>query len=155
MSRRIRRLSPTHEQAWRHYLRAQALLIRRLDSDLRAAQGITLTTYDALVQLSEAPGERLTMKALAEALVYTPSGLTRLVDALERAGHVERQVDPDNRRSTFVVLTADGRRALDEAWPVHVEGVRRYFAGHLSHDQARVVADVFGAIRGDLEVTDE
>ncbi len=140
-----------HEQAWRHYLRAHALLIRRLDADLRREHDLTLTTYDALVQLSEAPQRRLVMKDLADALVYSASGLTRLVDGLERAGLARREVDPANRRSTFVILTGHGQEVLEAAWPTHAAGVRRHFADHASEEQAAVLRDVFGAVRAELE----
>lgn len=140
-----------HESAWRHLLRAHALLARTLDADLRARHGLSLATYDALVQLDEAPGRRLRMKALAEALVYSASGLTRLVDGLERAGFARRETDPANRRSIQVVLTDAGRAALEAAAPDHRAAVERHFAAHATETQARTLARVFGAIREDLE----
>ncbi|MEU6264629.1 MarR family winged helix-turn-helix transcriptional regulator [Saccharopolyspora shandongensis] len=144
-------LSSVHEAAWRHYLRAHALLIRVLDADLRAQHGMTLVTYDALVQLSEAQNQQLHMKDLADALVYSASGLTRLVDALERDGYAHRQIDPANRRATLVTLTDDGLAALKAAWPTHAAGVQRHFASHTTTTQARTMATVFHAIRNDLD----
>ena len=116
-------LPADHEKAWRGWLRAHALLVRALDADLRAEHGMTLLTYDALVQLSEAPDRRLYMKDLAAALVYSASGLTRIVDGLERAGYARRVVDPKNRRATAVTLTSAGLAALQAAWPTHARGV--------------------------------
>jgi hypothetical protein len=75
-----RTLPVGHEQAWRSWLRAHAMLVRALDADLRAGHGMSLLTYDALVQLSEAPCSQIYMKDLAAALVYSASGLTRIVD---------------------------------------------------------------------------
>ncbi|MGK3208409.1 MarR family winged helix-turn-helix transcriptional regulator [Amycolatopsis sp. MEPSY49] len=144
-------LSPDHDAAWRAFLRSSALLLRVLDAELRAEHGMTHRTYDALVQLSEAPDRRLHMKELADALVHSTSGLTRVVDGLERAGYARREVDPANRRSTLVVLTDVGLAALEAAWPTHVRGVKRYFADQVSPEQARVLAEVFGAINADLE----
>ncbi|WP_328452337.1 MarR family winged helix-turn-helix transcriptional regulator [Amycolatopsis sp. NBC_00438] len=144
-------LSREHDAAWRGFLRSSALLLRVLDADLRAAHGMSHRTYDALVQLSEAPDQRLHMKDLADALVHSASGLTRLVDGLERDGYARREVDAGNRRATLVILTPAGLAALEEAWPTHVRGVERHFAGHLSREEARTLAAVFGRIAGDLE----
>jgi DNA-binding MarR family transcriptional regulator len=144
-------LSREHDAAWRGFLRSSALLLRVLDADLRAAHGMSHRTYDALVQLSEATDQRLHMKDLADALVHSASGLTRLVDGLERDGYARREVDPANRRATLVVLTPEGLGALENAWPTHVRGVERYFAGHVSREQARVLAEVFRDINADLD----
>jgi DNA-binding MarR family transcriptional regulator len=144
-------LSREHDAAWRGFLRSSALLLRVLDAELRAEHGMSHRTYDALVQLSEAPERRLHMKDLAAALVHSASGLTRIVDGLERAGYARREPDPANRRSTLVVLTDEGLAALEEAWPTHVRGVRRHFADQVSPEQARVLAEVFGAINAKLD----
>jgi DNA-binding MarR family transcriptional regulator len=151
VTRPERALPADHEKAWRSWLRAHALLVRTLDGDLRAEHGMTLLTYDALVQLSEAPGRQLYMKDLATALVYSASGLTRIVDGLESAGYARRTPDPDNRRATRVVLTPAGLAALEAAWHTHVRGVTKHFAAHTSANQARTLATVFRAIATDLE----
>lgn len=135
-------------------MRAHALLVRTLDRDLRAEHGMTLLTYDALVQLSEAPARRLFMKDLAAALVYSASGLTRIVDGLERAGFARRVVDSTNRRATAVTLTPAGLAALKAAWPTHARGVSRHFTDHASTAQARTLAKVFRAVTDDLESAD-
>ena len=144
-------LPADHERAWRGWLRAHALLVRTLDADLRAEHGMTLLTYDALVQLSEAPGRRLYMKDLAAALVYSASGVTRIVDGLEQAGYARRVIDPKNRRAIEVTLTPAGLAALQAAWPTHACGVAKHFTSHISTTQARTLAKVFGAIVDDLE----
>lgn len=143
-------LSPDHDAAWRGFLRSSALLLRVLDAELRAEHGMTHRTYDALVQLSEAPDRRLHMKDLADALVHSPSGLTRIVDGLEREGYARREADPANRRSTLVVLTPDGLAALERAWPTHLRGVERHFAAQVSSEQAQTLAAVFRTINADL-----
>lgn len=144
-------LSAGHEEAWRHFLRAHALLVRLLDGELRAEHQMTLATYDALVQLSEAPGRWLYMKQLADALNYSASGATGLVAGLERKGYAVRAPDPESRRAVRVSLTDEGLRALEEAWPTHVAGVEKVFAAHVTDGQARTLARVFSAIRRDLE----
>lgn len=140
-----------YEAAWRSCLRGHAMLERALDADLRAEHGMSLTTYDALVQLSEAPNRQLYMKDLAAALVYSVSGLTRLVDGLERAGYARRETDPKNRRATLVTLTDDGLAALEAAWPTHARGVHDHFVMHIGPSQARTLATVFDAITADLQ----
>ena len=146
MSKPGRALRVEHEKAWRGWLRAHALLVRTLDADLRAEHGMTLLTYDALVQLSEAPRRQLYMKDLADALVYSASGVTRIVDGLERAGYARRAPDPLNRRATCVILTRPGLTALEAASSTHVRGVTQHFAAHTSGDEARALARVFRAI---------
>lgn len=144
-------LAPDYDRAWRRYLRAHALLVKELDAELRAAHGLSLATYDALVQLSEAPDRRLYMKELADALVYSASGLTRLVDSLERAGLARREPDPGNRRAIHVILTPHGLATLEAAWRTHVAGVQRLFVANASPAQARAIGSVFGAIRKALD----
>lgn len=144
-------LPAEHEKAWRSWLRAHALLVRALDADLRAEHGMTLLTYDALVQLSEAPDRRLYMKDLAAALVYSASGLTRIVDGLEREGYARRVIDPNNRRATAVTLTSAGLAALQAAWPTHARGVSKHFTSHADTAQARTLATVFRVVVDALE----
>ncbi|GHG36965.1 MarR family winged helix-turn-helix transcriptional regulator [Streptomyces zaomyceticus] len=143
-------LDATREQAWRALLKGHALLVARLDADLQHEAGMSLTSYDVLVQLSEAPDRRLPMAELARAVVYSRSGLTRLVDALERRGWVVRERSSTDRRSWFTVITDDGLAALERAWPVHIAGVREHFAAHADPDQARALGAVFGAVIADL-----
>ncbi|MCV7076088.1 MarR family transcriptional regulator [Mycobacterium szulgai] len=143
------------EQAWELYVHSHALLERALDAELRAAHGMSLLTLDALVQLSRAPEQTLYMKDLAAALVYSASGITRVVDNLERAGHVTRNPDPANRRATLVKLTAEGRAALEEAWSPHVSTVQRLFTRHVDDRQAKVLIEVFDAVVKDLEGSPE
>lgn len=122
-----------------------------MDAELRAEYGMSLLTMDALVQLSRAPEQTLYMKDLAAALVYSASGITRVVDNLERAGHVTRNPDPTNRRATLVKLTPQGRDALSEAWSLHVRTVQRLFTRHVDDRQAKVLIDVFDAVVKELE----
>lgn len=119
-------------QAWRVFLHAHASVTRRLEADLLGAHQMALATYDVLVQLAEAPGGRLRMSELAGAVLLSRSGLTRLVDRLEREGLVARESCPSDARGTFTVLTEEGRRRLRAAAPTHLDGVRRYVTGRFS-----------------------
>src|SRR5689334_4863692 len=101
--------------AWRSFLRTHSQLARRLEQQLQAHGKIALGSYDVLVQLAEAPGNRLRMSELAEAVLLSRSGLTRLVDRLQRDGLVQREPDPDDARGLYTVLTEQGRDALRDA----------------------------------------
>src|SRR5438045_3780930 len=103
--------------AWRLFLEAHAALVEVLAAELERERGLPLTWYDVLVQLAEAPDGRLRMQDLARSVLISKSGLTRLVDRMERAGMVERQPCPSDLRGTFAVLTDAGRAALRGAAP--------------------------------------
>jgi DNA-binding MarR family transcriptional regulator len=135
-------LSDEQLDAWRAFLRAQAELIGKLDRELEDEQGLPLTFYDVLAQLSHADG-RLRMSELADAVVLSRSGVTRLVDRMVRAGLVRREACPTDRRASYATLTAAGRKALKQAWPVHSRGIAEHFARHLSCDDAKTMTAAF------------
>ena len=121
--------------AWRAFLRAHAQVIRRLERELQDEQGLALTDYDVLVQLSAAPDRRLRMSELADALLLSRSGATRLVDRLVVGGLVERVMCEDDRRGQWAALTDAGLRRLREAAPIHLRGVATHFLDRLSPDE--------------------
>lgn len=128
-------LSALELDAWRGFLRAHAALTRELDEELERGEGLSLTEYDVLVQLTDAPEGRLRMSELADAVLLSRSGLTRLVDELERRGLVERRRCPDDARGLNAVVTERGREQRRRAAATHLEGVRRRFHRRLSDDQ--------------------
>ncbi|MGI8665670.1 MAG: MarR family winged helix-turn-helix transcriptional regulator [Jatrophihabitans sp.] len=123
--------------AWRSFLRTHNHLLRILEQDLQAQHKIALGGYDVLVQLAEAPAHRLRMSELAEAVLLSRSGLTRLVDRLQREGLVRREPDPEDARGLFTVLTDAGLNALRDASTVHLGGVSRLVLSRLSDDELR------------------
>ena len=129
--------------AWRAFLGAQAEVLHTLSKELEEEQGLPLTFYDVLAQLSRAGG-RLRMSKLADAVVLSRSGVTRLVDRMVRAGLVRREACPTDRRSSYAVLTPAGKKALKQASPVHARGIEEHFARHVSDDEAKTLAAVFG-----------
>jgi DNA-binding MarR family transcriptional regulator len=131
---------------WRTFLRVHASLTRRLEHDLIVEHDLPLASYDVLVQLVEAPEGRLRMTELAERVLLSRSGLTRLVDRLAADGLVERQSCPSDARGTFTVLTEAGRARLRSAAPTHLRGIQEYMAGRLEPDEL----DTLGAILGKL-----
>ena len=117
------RLSVRELGAWRSFLRAHSQISRVLEAELLAEHDLPLASYDVLVQLAEAEGRRLRMTELADRVLLSRSGLTRLVDRLERDGLVERQACPQDARGTHAVLTEAGFARLREAAPTHLRGV--------------------------------
>jgi DNA-binding MarR family transcriptional regulator len=113
--------------AWRTFLRAHAHVVRELERELQAEQGMALTDYDVLVQLATAEGRQLRMSELADRLLLSRSGVTRLVDRLVAAGLVERRLCDDDRRGQWAALTDAGRSRLRQASPVHLRGVSEHF----------------------------
>jgi DNA-binding MarR family transcriptional regulator len=134
-------------RAWRGLVEAYAELDAVLEADLVAGFGIDGGDYGVLVNLSEAPGQRLRMCDLAARLHLSPSGLTRRLDGLVRAGYVARQPSEDDRRVTLAVLTDAGRATLEAAAPVHVAGVRAHFVDHLTRTQLRQLGAAFESLR--------
>jgi DNA-binding MarR family transcriptional regulator len=125
--------------AWRSLLHAHARLVRRLDEELQAAHHLSLAEYDALLQLARTPGRRLRMSVLAERVLLSRSGITRLVDRLEAADMVERSVCATDARGAEAILTGVGLRRLREASRTHLAGVERYFLDVVSSaDQAAI-----------------
>jgi DNA-binding MarR family transcriptional regulator len=122
--------SPERLLAWRLYFESALALIAVLDSALERDAGIPLRSY-ALIHLEESP-EGLRMNELAERILYSKSGLTRVVDRLEDAGLVRRVRPENDRRSILVVLTDQGRAMIDQARRHHRHAIEQHFSKHLS-----------------------
>jgi DNA-binding MarR family transcriptional regulator len=136
--------------AWRSFLTAHARITRRLDEELQAAHGLSLAEYDALLQIAHAPGRRVRMNVLAERVILSRSGITRLVDRLEAAGSVERAACTTDARGQEAVLTAAGIERLRAAAPTHLAGVRRYFLGPLGADELAALETSLGSLADPL-----
>jgi DNA-binding MarR family transcriptional regulator len=121
--------------AWRIFLTTHARVTRRLDEELQAAHGLSLAEYDALLQIAHAPGRRVRMNVLAERVILSRSGITRLVDRLEADGSVGRIACATDARGQEAVLTEAGLERLRSAATTHLDGVRRLFLGRLDPAQ--------------------
>ena len=121
-------------RTWIRFLATHAAITRELEARLMGAHGLTLSDYDVLVQLARAPEHRLRNIELAKAVVLTRSGVTRLVDGLEKDGLVTRASCPSDKRGTLVQLTDAGIARLREAAGTHLEGVRELFLERLGDD---------------------
>lgn len=132
---------------WRSFLRAHAAVTRRLEQELTDA-GMPLTWYDVLLQLAESPQHRLRMAQLADRVLLSRSGLSRLVDRLQAEGYVTRERSADDARGTFTVLTAAGRDALRRAAPVHLRGVREHWLDRFDDDELRTLGRLLQRLDG-------
>lgn len=126
-------------RAWRAFLFAQAAVLRELETEMLAEERISLGEYDALVQLAVPADRRLRMSELAERLVISRSGVTRLVDRLESQGLVARsQCTPDGR-GAYAVLTTAGLERLRDAVPSHLRHVEEHFLAHIPAEDLAVI----------------
>jgi len=139
-SRPVPKLDPQHLAAWRAVLGAQARVVRRVERALSEAELPPLAWYDVLWALYEADGRRLRIRELADAVVLSPTGMSRLVDRIEAAGCLRREAVPDDRRGAYAVLTAKGTALLRRMWPIYEAGIAEHFAGPVGRDSAKVRA---------------
>ena len=135
--------------AWRTYIETYSDLIAAIEHDL-AEHDLTLGDYQVFVYLSEAPDRSMRMCDLADRLQLSPSGLTRRLDGLVKAGFVTREPSVDDRRVMLATLTPAGFAALEKAAPDHVASVRRHIFDHLDGDQVEALASIFQSIKAGL-----
>lgn len=126
----VAQLDARQLRAWRGMLRVHATMTKALDAQLEAEHGLSLSSYEVLMYLNDADGRRMRMSDLASTVILSRSGLTRLVDRLERDGLLERQICASDARGCFASLTETGRRRLQAARATHLAGVRTLFLDH-------------------------
>jgi DNA-binding MarR family transcriptional regulator len=134
--------------AWVRLLRGQAAVRRALDSELQAEHGLTVVGYEALLLLSRAEGAAMRRVDLAEGLGLTPSGVTRLLDGLERQGLVAKGACAADARVSYAVLTDAGRERLDAASCSHVGSVRALFEERYTSEELETLAALLGRLPG-------
>lgn len=135
-----------HLEAWRKYYSSFWRIFAAIDADLTAAGLPSLSWYDALYELYLAPDHHLRMSELAHSAQLSRSGLTRLVDKLEKEGLIERQSCPSDGRVQHAQLTAKGVDMLRKIWPVYRAGIRKYFAAHLTEAEAAKFTELIGRV---------
>lgn len=141
--RMTQKLSPQHLDAWRLFLISHTRLVNKIDKHLQDADLMPLNWYDVLIELYEATDRKLRMSELAERVLLTRSGLTRLVDRLEKVGYLIREIDPDDRRGFYAIITEQGIEAMREAWKIYSASIQELFATQISDDEAQLLADIF------------
>jgi DNA-binding MarR family transcriptional regulator len=132
--------------AWVGLLRAHAALFRELNADLVNQHGLTINDYEVLLHLARAEGRQLRRVDLADRLILTASGITRLLDGLERAGYVDKARCESDARVTYAVLTTKGLDKLRAASDTHVGGIRGAFEARYSEEELTALAELLGRL---------
>jgi DNA-binding MarR family transcriptional regulator len=133
-------LTDDEQRAWRAYIRLAKMLMRQLDRDLHPF-GLSTNDYEILVELSEAPGNRLRMTELADLTAQSRSRLSHQVSRLEIKGLVRREGCDGDKRGTFAVITGHGMATMERVAPSHVDSVRRHFMDHIPAGRLATLAD--------------
>ncbi|MFN8375965.1 MAG: MarR family transcriptional regulator [Anaerolineae bacterium] len=128
---------------WRLFITANARLLDTIDAEMVGAGVLPLHWYDVLVELAQAPDHRVRMSDLAQRVILSKSGLTRLVDRLEAEQLLERERSAEDRRGAYAVLTDKGLEAMRRSWKVYAQAIQERFAAHLSDEEARILSAVF------------
>jgi len=131
---------------WRTLLIAQAVVLDAIEAQLRDEGQLPLAWFEVLARLSSTEGGAVRMQNLADRLVLSRSGVTRLVDRIEAAGLIERASCPSDRRGTFAVLTDAGRRAFTDAHPIVDRAVEEHFARHLDPSETRLLGSILAKL---------
>jgi DNA-binding MarR family transcriptional regulator len=132
--------------AWIAYLRTHAAIKRQLNADLLESHGLTLSDYEVLLRLSQADGREMRRIDLAESVVLTASGITRLLDGLERAGYVEKGTCASDARVSYARLTEFGLDKLREAAVTHLAGVDELFTGRYTDEELETLGHLLARL---------
>jgi DNA-binding MarR family transcriptional regulator len=140
--------SPTAQQRaqWRVFLETALALIDILDSEMQTQQGITLGWYDVLVHLEDAPNG-LGMTEIANRILFSKSGLTRVIDRMQAANLVRRERPPEDRRVVRFLLTPTGLDTLNTARTIHRHGIQEHFISHLNPTNLDTLAQTLQSVR--------
>jgi MarR family transcriptional regulator, 2-MHQ and catechol-resistance regulon repressor len=146
-------VAPLHDDekitAFGLFAEAYTGLVTRFTSQL-TAHGLSLVEFEVLVRLARSPDNRLRMTELAGQVALTTSGITRVVDRLEREGLVRRSACRDDRRGLWAVLTTAGMRRLTQALPGHLELIERHFTGRFRPAELGLLTRRLREIRDDV-----
>ena len=136
-------LTPRELAAWRGMLQVHARVMRALDAQMHAEHGLSVSAYEVLMFLGDADGHRLRMAEIADSVLLTRSGCTRLVDRLAQLGYVTRCAVEGDGRGLYAELTDAGARKLEAARRTHREGVREFFLDRLTPTDQIVLGDIW------------
>jgi DNA-binding MarR family transcriptional regulator len=132
--------------AWIRFLRAHAAVTRQLSARLESQHGLTLSDYDVLVQLYYAPDRMMRRIDIARLVLLSPSGITRLLDGLERAGWVEKARCESDARVVYAALTPAGARKCEDARTTHIADVEELFGSRFSDEERNALAELLGRL---------
>ena len=133
-------------ESWISFLRSHSAITRELSAQLQREHGLTLNDYEVLLVLSHAEGGKMRRVDLAETILLTASGITRLLEGLERAGYVCKETCPSDARVSYAKLTDDGRQKLSEAAVTHLRGVDELFLGRYSGSELATLAELLSRL---------
>lgn len=143
---RMNRERREHLELWEDLVRAHAAIVGRLEHEMEAEQGLPLRWYEVLLRLSRAPDGHMRMQDLAEVVLQSKSGLSRLIDRMEEAGLVSRQACPSDGRGINAAVTPAGRHLFRRAAPLHVRGIEQHFGRHLVPAQAAALRSLLSEL---------
>lgn len=127
--------------AWKGLLIAHVALLETMNREMVAKGHVTMDWYDVLLALEDAPDQKLKMTELADQVLLSKSGLTRLLDKMTAAGLIERQGCDADRRVAYAVLTPEGLKAREDGWPTYRQAIYEHFASKLTEDEARTIGE--------------
>jgi DNA-binding MarR family transcriptional regulator len=139
-------LGRTELGAWRGFLRVHSSLTKALDAELLREHGLPLSSYEVLLFLADSPEGQLRMSELADGVLLSRSGLTRLVDRMERDGLLRRERCTEDARGYFAAITDKGRALFQRARKTHLGGVRQRFLRHFSDEELRTLASLWDRV---------
>ena len=142
MSTQVPRRATPEVTAWIGLVRAHASTTRRFNAELVADHDLTINDYEVLLHLSRADDRQLRRVDLAQRVLLTPSGITRLLEGLERAGYVERATCDSDARVTYAQLTDEGEEKLLEASKSHVAAIRDFFRERFSKEELEMLGSL-------------
>jgi DNA-binding MarR family transcriptional regulator len=138
---------PTQQlESWIAFIRSHSAITRELSAQLQREHGLTLNDYEVLLVLSHAEGGMMRRVDLAETVLLTASGITRLLEGLERSGYVCKQTCDSDARVSYAKLTADGRKKLSEAAVTHLRGIDELFLGRYSGSELATLAELLSRL---------
>ena len=139
-------LTESELQMWLTLMRGMAIVNRQLAQDMQQEHGFHISWYDVLVRLLHAPGQQMTMTELADSVVMSAGGLTRLLDKMVEKGLIQRVLDPEDRRLVYARLTDAGRELAVELMLAHQQRIKEYVVQHLSDEEVRTMRNAFERI---------
>jgi DNA-binding MarR family transcriptional regulator len=139
---------------WGLFLEVHEGIKRRLEHELLLETGLPSPWLEVLLRIGRTPGQAVPMTQLAEMVLFSSGGFTKLADRMERAGLIRRVPCPTDRRSHLATLTDDGRRTLHRALAVHVPGLQRYLIDQLDDRQGRELEEILRTLRAALAATE-
>lgn len=133
-------------ESWISFIRSHSAITRELSAQLQREHGLTLNDYEVLLVLSHAEGGKMRRVDLAETILLTASGITRLLEGLERVRYVCKETCPSDARVSYAKLTDDGRQKLSEAAVTHLRGIDELFLGRYSGSELATLAELLSRL---------